>query len=240
MDLSISKIKNNRFNSRLGGYSYQQVDEYVADILEELTELRSINRSLKQQDLLAKRQFAVLASMKEEILDLIMSSQKYSAKWKDRSARQAQVTIRFADQEAEEILAEAQLNAKASVIAKIKEVKLQTDTLDKLKTIVATYQNEMLELYKQQILISNDKLDSLKLVEPTELQVVSKEQEVNHELENQQKIGFKIDNQQVNLNVTAPNNGKAINKDALKIQNITTSTNEKNELVINLALNISK
>jgi len=240
MDLSISKIKNNRFNSRLGGYSYQQVDEYVADILEELTELRSINRSLKQQDLLAKRQFAVLASMKEEILDLIMSSQKYSAKWKDRSARQAQVTIRFADQEADEILAEAQLNAKASVIAKIKEVKLQTDTLDKLKTIVATYQNEMLELYKQQILISNDKLDSLKLVEPTELQVVSKEQEVNHELENQQKIGFKIDNQQVNLNVTAPNNGKAINKDALKIQNITTSTNEKNELVINLALNISK
>lgn len=240
MDLSISKIKNNRFNSRLGGYSYQQVDEYVADILEELTELRSINRSLKQQDLLAKRQFAVLASMKEEILDLIMSSQKYSSKWKDRSARQAQVTIRFADQEAEEILAEAQLNAKASVIAKIKEVKLQTDTLDKLKTIVATYQNEMLELYKQQILISNDKLDSLKLVEPTELQVVSKEQEVNHELENQQKIGFKIDNQQVNLNVTAPNNGKAINKDALKIQNITTSTNEKNELVINLALNISK
>lgn len=240
MDLSISKIKNNRFNSRLGGYSYQQVDEYVADILEELTELRSINRSLKQQDLLAKRQFAVLASMKEEILDLIMSSQKYSAKWKDRSARQAQVTIRFADQEAEEILAEAQLNAKASVIAKIKEVKLQTDTLDKLKTIVATYQNEMLELYKQQILISNDKLDSLKLVEPIELQVVSKEQEVNHELENQQKIGFKIDNQQVNLNVTAPNNGKEINKDALKIQNITTSTNEKNELVINLALNISK
>lgn len=171
MDLSISKIKNNRFNSRLGGYSYQQVDEYVADILEELTELRAINRSLKQQDLLAKRQFAVLASMKEEILDLIMSSQKYSAKWKDRSARQAQVTIRFADQEADEILAEAQLNAKASVIAKIKEVKLQTDTLDKLKTIVATYQNEMLELYKQQILISNDKLDSLKLVESTELQV---------------------------------------------------------------------
>lgn len=240
MDLSISKIKNNRFNSRLGGYSYQQVDEYVADILEELTELRAINRSLKQQDLLAKRQFAVLASMKEEILDLIMSSQKYSAKWKDRSARQAQVTIRFADQEAEEILAEAQLNAKASVIAKIKEVKLQTDMLDRLKTIVATYQNEMLELYKQQIVISNDKLDSLKSVEPTELQVVSKEQEVTHELENQQKIGFKIDNQQVNLNVTAPNNGKAINKDALKIQNITTSTNEKNELVINLALNISK
>ncbi|CUS26486.1 hypothetical protein FC70_GL001402 [Paucilactobacillus oligofermentans DSM 15707 = LMG 22743] len=240
MDLSISKIKNNRFNSRLGGYSYQQVDEYVADILGELTELRAINRSLKQQDLLAKRQFSVLASMKEEILDLIMSSQKYSAKWKDRSARQAQVTIRFADQEAEQIIAEAQVDAKVSVIAKIKEVKLQTDTLDKLKVIVATYQNEMLELYKQQIEISNDKIDSLRSVEPTEMKAIYKGQEFNHGFESQQRIDFKIDNQQVNLNVTAPNNGKAINKDALKIQNITTGTNEKNELVINLALNISK
>ncbi|MFZ2353484.1 DivIVA domain-containing protein [Paucilactobacillus nenjiangensis] len=250
MDFSIPKIKNNRFKSILGGYSYQQVDEFFADILGDLEALKATNRELKQQDTDAKRQLAVLSSMKEEIVDLIVNSQKYSVKVKERARRQAMVTVRFANQEADQIVTDAHTTAKNQVVAKINEVKLHADSLAKLKVIVATYQDEIVDAFKQQVELVNPQPKVVEEVEPAIIEPETVVDNVEEVPVVEQNIAIDVADQQIGIGIMADDDpdypvmvhklDSTTQKDAVKIKDISTSTNADNELVINLSLVISK
>jgi DivIVA domain-containing protein len=103
-------VRRYEFGRALRGYDPERVDQFREQVANELERLTRLNQELDQKARTLHDQLKSFRERDKALNDALVSAQQLRAEMRDQAEREAQLTIREAQTQADSILANAQAN----------------------------------------------------------------------------------------------------------------------------------
>lgn len=148
--ISPHELKNKAFTRVMRGYSPEEVDEHIAFLLAEYTDLYKANDELTRRIALLEGQLETYSKDSEAIRTALLSAQKVSARIVDEANAKAEVIVK---------------SVKEACDAKLEEIKgeiaRECSILNELRAVRSAYQSEL----SAALSAASDTLDTLPVME---------------------------------------------------------------------------
>lgn len=138
--LSVSEIRNKRFERSARGYKCEEVDNFISEIASQLDTVMKENQESEEKILKLVDRINEYREDEDAIKNALLSAQK-----------QAMKIIVQAEQEAKKIIDDATIESQKLVIATKEEYNEEIDKLARLKHDVAEFKANLTELYNKQL-----------------------------------------------------------------------------------------
>lgn len=138
--LSVSEIKNKRFERGTRGYKCDEVDSFISEIAAQLDTVTKQNQESEEKILKLVDRINEYREDEDAIKNALLSAQKQGMK-----------IIVQAEQEAKQIIDNATIQSQKLVIATKEEYNEEIDKLARLKHDVSDFKANLTELYNKQL-----------------------------------------------------------------------------------------
>lgn len=138
--LSVSEIKNKRFEKSTRGYRCEEVDNFISEIAAQLDTVTKQNQESEEKILKLVDRINEYREDEDAIKKALLSAQKQGMK-----------IVVQAEQEAKQIIDNATIQSQKLVIATKEEYNEEIDKLARLKHDVSDFKANLTELYNKQL-----------------------------------------------------------------------------------------
>lgn len=153
--LTLEQIQNVTFTKVRGGYAVEEVDEFIDRCVETFSALiEDRNTVTKKMELLADK-LVEYRKDEESIHAALVSAQRLGDSIVREANQKADITKKEAEDEAQKILADANVRANETLGSLSDDVKAQQEELERIKREVASFKNKMLAIYKEHLSLIN-------------------------------------------------------------------------------------
>ncbi|MEY8441938.1 DivIVA domain-containing protein [Lactobacillaceae bacterium 24-114] len=169
MSLSVDKINQMQFNTKMRGYNTAEVDDFVKEVSQTVQELVEQNRALQEKVTADEGKLKYFSELKDSLNKSILVAQEAADKVKNNAKREADIMVREAQKQATDIVSTA--NEKANQIVEsaaesTRKLTVETNDLKKQTRIFRQRLQVMLESQLEVVksdewdkLLANDDLD---------------------------------------------------------------------------------
>lgn len=197
MSISIEDIQTKKFSGKMRGYNQDEVNKFLNQIIDEMTELESHNHELEETVKSDQEKLKYFSELKDSLNQSILVAQEAADKVKSNAQRESDITLREAQKQATDIVAEA--NDKANQV--VHEAAESTSKL----TIETNDLKKQTMVFRQRLQVMLE--SQLEVVRSNDWDTLLKEVDVSSFDEIQKVLGQTLDNstnQSVNSNTSMP------------------------------------
>jgi cell division initiation protein len=133
-------IRQQQFTTRFRGFDSQEVDTFLEDVADDFENLLKENALLKEQLAVHEERSRGMAEHEKLLKDTLVTTQRIAEEMKENARREAQISAREAEVQAERLLEEARA-AEAKIRSEIWSLKkTRRQLMEGLMSTVETYQ----------------------------------------------------------------------------------------------------